>query len=87
MSNESRERAGVAAKLTCGRTRCVWSTLHHFILLNPSLDLLRVHWYVSHFKSELTFVRFNKFPPLALPHDRRHLLRLDILVLPPLADA
>jgi hypothetical protein len=55
--------------------------------LHPSVDLLRLHWFISDFENQLTFVDVNKASLLAFPDDCFHLLRFNVLVLPPLADA
>jgi hypothetical protein len=55
--------------------------------LHPSLDLLPIYFVASHLEYQSALVRLDELPLLTLSHDRLHLLRLDILVLIPLADA
>jgi hypothetical protein len=55
--------------------------------LHPPLDLRRLYFAASHLEHELAFVSLDELPLLTLSHDRLHLLRLNVLVLAPLADA
>jgi hypothetical protein len=55
--------------------------------LHPPLDLLRLYLAASHLEHELGLVGLDDLSLQALSHDRLHLLRLDVLVLAPLADA
>jgi hypothetical protein len=55
--------------------------------LHPPLDLLQLYLAASHLERELALIGLDELPLLALSHDRLHLLRLDVLVLAPLADA
>lgn len=54
---------------------------------HESVDLLRLYLLPSHVEPEWAFVCLNKPSLLALSHDRLHLMRLDVLVFSPLADA
>ena len=74
-------------QLTCCWTRRIQSTVHYVVTLHPPLDLLQLYFAAPHLKRKLALAGLDELPPLALSHDRLHLLRLDVLVFAPLADA
>jgi hypothetical protein len=57
------------------------------VTLHPSINLLAVYFVASDFEHELALVRLDELPLLMLSHDCLHLLRFDIFILTPLADA
>lgn len=54
--------------------------------LHPTVYLSWLYFIVSHLENETPLVNFNELSLLAFPNDCLHFLRLDIFVLPPLAD-
>jgi hypothetical protein len=55
--------------------------------LHPSLDLLPIYFVASHLEYQLALVSLDELPLLTFSHDCLHLLRFDVFVLTPLADA
>jgi len=55
--------------------------------LHPPVNLLRLYLAASHLEHERALVGLDELSLLSLSHDRLHLLRLDVLVVVPLADA
>lgn len=55
--------------------------------LHPSVNLLWLYFIASNLKNKLAFINLDKLSLLSFPDNRSHLLRLDILIQPPLAYA
>lgn len=77
----------VSYKLTCCRARRIQKAVRYAVPLHPPLDLRRLYFATSHLKHEVFLLSLDELPLLTLSHNRLHLLRLEILVLAPIADA